>query len=93
MADQERHDPVHDLLKQHAALRTAQSLDPRYAIEAYHFVCEAVDYTCRKLEGRRHVSGRGRRNRGGWRTQAAAPKNRASHTRRSRTSPSDAASL
>lgn len=58
MADDDRRDLVQDLLKQHAALRTAQSLDPRYAIDAYHFVCEAVDYTCRKLEGRRHVSGR-----------------------------------
>lgn len=58
MADQERHDLIHDLLKQHAALRAAHSLDPRYAVEAYHFVCEAVDHTCRKLGDRRHVSGR-----------------------------------
>jgi uncharacterized repeat protein (TIGR04138 family) len=32
--------------------------DPRYAIEAYRFIYEALDHTIRKFGERRHVSGR-----------------------------------
>ena len=47
-----------EFLKQQLALREAVARNPRYHIEAYAFVCEAVDYTCRKLGERRDVSGR-----------------------------------
>ncbi|MFW6108236.1 MAG: Minf_1886 family protein [bacterium] len=49
---------VDDLLKQHRALRAAHREDPRYAVEAYRFVCEAMDFTCRRLGGRRDIRGR-----------------------------------
>ena len=58
MADPDREDIVEGILKHHRALRAAHLQDPRYGLEAYQFVCEAVDYTCRKLDGRRDVSGR-----------------------------------
>ena len=57
MTDPER-DAIRRLLKQHAALRAAHGQDPRYDLEAYRFVCEAVDYTCTRLDRRRDVSGR-----------------------------------
>ncbi len=49
---------VEDLLKQHRALRAAHLQDPRYDAEAYRFVCEAVDFTCQRLDGRRDIEGR-----------------------------------
>lgn len=49
---------VEDLLKQRRALRAAHRMDPRYAIEAYRFVCHAVDVISRRLEGRRDIGGR-----------------------------------
>lgn len=49
---------VEDLLRQQRALRAAYRMDPRYAIEAYRFVCQAVDYTSQRLESRRDISGR-----------------------------------
>jgi uncharacterized repeat protein (TIGR04138 family) len=48
----------HELVKQHMALRTAVEKNPRFHVDAYRFICEAVDHTCRKLGGRRDVSGR-----------------------------------
>jgi uncharacterized repeat protein (TIGR04138 family) len=47
-----------EFIKQHLALRAAVAKNPRYHIDAFRFVCEAVDYTCRKLDGRRDVTGR-----------------------------------
>ena len=56
MAD---HEPpgIHDLLKKHLALRDAVARNPRYPFDAYLFVCEAVDFTCEKLGGKRDVTG------------------------------------
>jgi len=47
-----------ELIKQHMALRAAVEKNPRYHVDAYRFICEAVDYTCTKLGERRDVSGR-----------------------------------
>jgi uncharacterized repeat protein (TIGR04138 family) len=58
MADKNRSDIVKSIVQHHMALQNAFLKDPRYNLEAYQFVCEAVDYTCRKLDGRRDVSGR-----------------------------------
>ena len=58
MAESSRDEIVKHIVKQHMALRAAHLKDPRYDIEAYRFVCEAVDYTCQRLDGRRDVSGR-----------------------------------
>ena len=57
MAKTNRDDIASDLLKQHAALQTAFTNDPRFNIEAYAFVCEAVDFTCRKLDQRTDIQG------------------------------------
>jgi len=58
MDDSTHEQLVHDLLKQHMRLRAAFLKDPRYDVEAYRFVCEAVDFTCRRLDGCRDVVGR-----------------------------------
>jgi uncharacterized repeat protein (TIGR04138 family) len=47
-----------EMIKQHIALRAAVEKNPRYHVDAYRFICEAVEYTCTKLGGRRDVSGR-----------------------------------
>lgn len=47
-----------ELIKRQMALRAAIDKDPRYRPDAYLFVCEGVDYTCSRLDGRRDVSGR-----------------------------------
>jgi len=57
MAEHELPD-LNDLIKKHLALREAVGRNPRYPLDAYVFVCEAVDYTCEKLGGRRDVTGR-----------------------------------
>lgn len=49
---------INDLMKKHAALRAAIARNPRYPLDAYVLVAEAVDYTCQKLGGRRDVPGR-----------------------------------
>jgi len=48
---------IHDLIQRQLALRALVAQDPRYPLEAYLFVCEAVDYTCEKLDGRRDIRG------------------------------------
>jgi len=57
MADSKPHD-LTDFLKRQMALRAAVAKDPRYPLDAYLFVCEAVDFTCEKLGKRRDVTGR-----------------------------------
>jgi uncharacterized repeat protein (TIGR04138 family) len=46
-----------ELIRQQKAFRAAQRREPRYDLDAYTFVCESVDFTCRKLGERRDVSG------------------------------------
>jgi len=58
MADDNRSDALQKIVQHHVALQSAFLKDPRYNLEAYQFVCQAVDHTCRKLGGRRDVSGR-----------------------------------
>ena len=51
------HRSIHDLIQRQLALRALVAEDPRYPLDAYLFVCEAVDYTCEKLDGRRDIRG------------------------------------
>jgi len=50
-------DGLAQLRRQHAALCTACEKDPRYHFDACAFVCECVDYTCARLDGRRDIRG------------------------------------
>jgi uncharacterized repeat protein (TIGR04138 family) len=47
-----------DMIRQRKALEAAAAREPHYSIEAYMFVCEAVNYTSRRLGKRRDVRGR-----------------------------------
>jgi len=51
-------DAISELVKRQAAFRKAAAKNPRYKVDAYLFVCEALGYTCHKLDGKRDVSGR-----------------------------------
>jgi uncharacterized repeat protein (TIGR04138 family) len=56
MSDPEIHG-LEELKQQHRALQEAVRKDPRYHVEAYLLVCQAVGYTCHKLGERRHITG------------------------------------
>ncbi|MFP4057084.1 MAG: Minf_1886 family protein [Candidatus Brocadiia bacterium] len=50
-------EPLAEFIRQQMALQAAQKREPRYDLEAYAFVCEAVDHTYTLLGERRDLSG------------------------------------
>ena len=48
---------IQEILKQRQALEAAAAKDPRYDIQAYMFVCDGVEHTCKMLGERRDIHG------------------------------------